>query len=320
MSATLKQVRQACAREIGPFAEVVTTQTSDAATAVYSTALNHSGYPVSAFDGSWIYVTASTLADVVGRQGQVIKDGYLNTNGRLSLSTSLNGLTPSGSTFELHGRVPPIAQYGSKGWRELANEALRDLWLADHRIAVATQDGIYSYDLSAYPWLIRPDRLEAVLDPPPLPNRPPRETWRTWMLRRDGASLVLDLNAPYPANTTFYLKIARRPADTLINGADSTTGLVSDADTTPLELDDVVTVTLLHAYRWLAARAPEQRAAYWRQMAAEQEARARRIAQYETHEPPAPEQAAAPAPVDPRLAARNAARAAYLEASGQARP
>lgn len=255
------------------------------------------------YNGAYVYVQSGTG---VGEQWVVKENSYVASTGTITTqrSTGFDTSPTAGSVIEITRLFPSISTATATGtqtedtdYRTLVNRALSYLLVPD-QISVTTVADQQEYSLSTYAaWLDRPARLAAVLDPPRATGWPSKRTWRRWELNLDGPtpSLVF-IDRAYPTSgATFELDVLR-PADTLISGVESSTGLASDTDTAVPAVNDVVTVGLMLAYESLANRSPGRpNGDYLKRWAAQIEL-ARRMARYDrSQETPQQQQAAAPA-------------------------
>lgn len=239
-----------------------------------STALRQAGADPQRFDGCYAYVLAGVN---INEQRGI--SGYLPDLGALRFDGVMASVFADGDTLDVAGPLPFIkGRDGRPGLREAANLALRDLWTPD-TISLTSQANQVEYAVPT--WLNREDRLVVVKEPGFVSWQQPVPTRRRYRLRIDGPTPYLQLLSPFRrSGVPFYLE-TRRPADTLISDADSTTGLVSGSDTAAPELADIVTGGLFHAYRMLAAVATDEKQRdHWQQLAALQEPKFRALERY----------------------------------------
>lgn len=303
MASTLAQYRQGLARALDDL-EVYLASGGSGSTVVASGLINSAtNASTGRYNGAYVYISAGTG---IGNQSVVKEAGYAPSTGTLTIldSTGWDTSPASGSTVEITRLFPalqaataPSSYSDGNDYRALVNRALSYLLVPD-QVSVTTVADQQEYSLSTYAaWLDRPARLAAVLDPPRATGWPSKRTWRRWELNLDGPtpSLVF-LDRAYPTSgATFELDVLR-PADTLISGVESSTGLSADTDTAVPAVNDVVTVGLMLAYESLANRSPGRpNGDYLKRWAAQIEL-ARRVARYDrSQETPQQQQAAAPA-------------------------
>lgn len=302
MASTRLQYRQELARALDDL-EVYLASSGTSTTVVCSNLIN-SGTNVSAdrYNGRYVYISAGTG---VGSQSVVKTAGYAPSTGTLTILDSGGWATSpgSGSTVELTALFPAInaataASSFSDGhdYQSLVNRALSMILVPDV-LSVTTVADQQEYALSTYAyWLDRPSRLLGVLDPPRATGWSTKRTWRRWELQLDGGTPTLQfIDRAYPVSgATFELQVLR-PADTLISGAESSTGLSADTDTAVPAVNDVVTVGLMLAYESLANRSPGRPNGDYLKRWAAQIDLARRVARYDRSQETPQQQAAAPA-------------------------
>ena len=295
---SLSTLYRAVARELGPVGIPTTTATAvgpDPARwiiAVQSAAptVRIDGAPPERWVGAWAYLATGALATQQRRVAWSVPEA-----GALAMDALFGDTVATGVEVVLSYPLPVIGQHDSVGLADIVRMALRDLWAEDY-LDLTTVAAQREYSLSTYTdWLNRDDRILGLYDPPRFagaPRRPSRfgERGRGWDVKFDGGAATLQLlDAAYAASGfTFQLRV-RRPAYSLVSGSESTTGPTTDAATVTAELDDVVVVSLLHAYRALAGYRwlPEDERQRFAGLIPEQEARARALRSYEPREQPA---------------------------------
>lgn len=226
-----------------------TLASSSASTMVISALVNATANAsTQAYDDRYVYVPSTAEQVRVRPGGYAPSTGtlthYPNSSNPGAVAVVLTHLFPikGGVLGESFAYVPGI------------NAALRMLLVEDEVTqAITTSD---EYALSQA-WLDRPERLRYVLEPSPIAGRRPINAgWRGWRLDPNGPTSTLRFDAPFSTASGNLTLGVLRPADTLINGADSTTGLVAESDTAVPTIDEVVTVYLMLAQRALMARQP----------------------------------------------------------------
>ena len=247
------------------------------------------------FDDWRLQVLASPGGQLTVGQSRVLAPGsYDPAIGTLTVErvfAGSSGVPGVGDIAEILPYFPAVrGQLADVGYLELINLALRDLW-TDDLVTLTTVANVHDYDLSTRTWLDRPERLRRVLDPPRASGYPAAPAWRRPELLINGPNPLLRFRTPYTASGEEILLEVRRPADTLVNGADSVLGLTSDASTAVPEVREVVTVALYYAYRALRDRGGED-APRWAALADRQQKLARKLERYFPRERPAGPEAA----------------------------
>jgi hypothetical protein len=215
------------------------------------------------YNSYWVYVSTGAQA---GQQWKVKTGGYAPSTGTLTMTTT-GGAPGAGDTIEITHLFPSNSTGTSAlgedvSYRTIINRALSRLLVLDSLTLPLTTSQTYS--LAAYPWLDREERLIEVREPGPTGGLDIPAGWRRPFLRLDGPTSYLDLTTPFDAGAVGSLTlVVERPADTLVNGADSTVGLSLDTDTAIPSVNDVVTVGLMEAYRALMARGSVAPAGQW---------------------------------------------------------
>ena len=278
--------RKAMAEQLGQYAEILTSdvaQGPDPQRWIVSKDTGHGdGLLQDTATGRWIGGWAYVVNGV--RAGTVRRVAHQDpASGSLWLETPFSTALTTNVALEVTSPLPALRHHGVIGLLEILNMALRDLWVPDRLDLTTTTDR--SYSLSTYAaWLTSPDQLIAVYDPPRATGSVRQRSRIDWRLMFDGGTPFLE--APLArgygaAGATFQVEV-RRPAHTLINSAESSAGLVAESSSAQADLEDVVTVGLLHAYRWLSGwreLPPEDRQRY-ADLIPEQEAKARRLPRY----------------------------------------
>lgn len=294
--ATERAIRQALARSLDDIG-VYTVISSTATTAT----LNHwaitlTGASDRRYDGRWIFVKSSGPGPV---QRAIKPDGYAVATG---VVTAMNDsgwdttLNPN-DEVEITGLFPSAPYDGPGGedtdYRSLINRGLARLLIED-RLDVTTvaDQWAYPFSLTTYPWLDRMTRVMAVLDPPRATGLPRRETWRRHHWKIDGGAMTLEFDdRPYPTSgATFQVKVLR-PANTLVNDADSTTGTTAPTDTVVVSVEEAVTAARLYAFEALLTRSKGRPSGDWSGQYAEAKEAAMRLARWDVSQDAAPEPA-----------------------------
>lgn len=206
------------------------------------------GDPSMRWEGAWLYVANGAQAGAQRRcvfarpeLGALAMDAPFATALAASVETVVT--TP----------FPVTRQHDVPGLLQLVVQGLRDFWVED-LVAVTTVAGATSYGLSAQAgWLDGRDRVIELIEPPLVADYAGRPRTAPWELRVvAGVPTLVLLTRPWrTSGYTAYLRV-RRPAYTLVGGAESTTGPTATTDTVLAQVADAVPVGLLHAYRWLS--------------------------------------------------------------------
>lgn len=293
--ATTRQYRQALARsldDLGVFT-VLSSTTNTITLQHWQTSLANASER--RYDGRWILVKSAGF----GTQRSIRPGSYDPATATL---TSLNdsGWDTSltlGDEVEITGLFPSMPSDTPGGedvdYLTLINRGLGRLLIED-RLDVTTvaDQWTYAFSLTTYPWFDRMTRVMAVLDPPRATGLPRRETWRRHHWKIDGGAMTLEFDdRPYPTSgATFQVKVLR-PADTLINGADSTTGLANNTDTAVPSIEEVVTAARVYAFEALLTRSKGRPSGDWSGQYAEAKEAAMRLARWDRSQDAAPEPA-----------------------------
>jgi hypothetical protein len=236
------------------------------------------GASTTRYDGA--FVCAVTGA-VPGQQRRVRTAGYAPSTGTLTVYPAWNApdvldevdITRLFPVITASANVSPA---GDVDYRTLTNRALERYPVPD-RLALTTVSGQYAYSLAAYGhWISSEDHVGRLLGPPILSGYPPAEEtrWRFGRIAFDGGAPTLYLRAPYTTDGETFLLDVVRPASSLVNGAESTTGLsaFTDAVADQVRLEDFLVLGMDEAYRALANRGADGRP--WAPLAEHQQARA----------------------------------------------
>ena len=145
------------------------------------------------------------------------------------------------------------------------------MWTED-RLEVVS-DGRRIFSLARWPWLDDEQRIVGLLDPSADADTPAERSFGRWKLVRDADRYSLELPWAYTAGQTYRL-VVRRPLHTRIKRrgawAESTVGLVDDADEFAWRLNDVKVVALHYAYKALSLHGAESTRTMWELKAARQ--------------------------------------------------
>lgn len=250
METRLDAARRALGKEIGGMASFTATGGSTT-TAIIPSVFDSDSLPASALAHAWLF--GPTV--VAPQQRRINADGLTPTNGTITLDGALGSAVTASMLVEIHSRLPatsqPVTANGLAlvlGLHEALNLALRHLLLLGHSYALSVASGTHEFTLPS--WLDRPSRLVDVRDPNAL-GTGMRSTHRLWEFRRGSAGTnTIYFREPYPAAGEVEL-VTNRPADTLISGADSSAGLVAEADTCEPALNDLVKVAKAFCYQAL---------------------------------------------------------------------
>lgn len=251
-SSTRLHIRQALqlALEDGGFSYTVASATANTITisALISGATNISS---ARYNGAYWSITSGAA---IGQSRKVRTDGYAKATGAFTVDPAWTSIPAPGVTAELTWLFPAEAQNATDdAYNPLINRGLSRLSIPDS--VAAANSGTYQIDLATWPWLDRPERLREVREPGPISSgRLISAEWRDIKRVFDGGSARLELGrALEPLHTGLLLDVMR-PANTWVNGAESTTGMTTDTDTVAVSIEDAVTVILPECYQALAAR------------------------------------------------------------------
>ena len=304
MSSTLLAYRNALQRALDDVGLYLVTSVSSVSVLCNSLINSATGASTGRYNGAYAYIQSGTG---VGNQGVIKENSYVPSTGSITIQRSSGWDTSpaAGSVIEITRLFPSIgagsavgAQTDDTDYRSLINRALAYILIPD-QVSVTTVANQQEYSLSTYAyWLDREARLTGVLDPARASGWPTRPTWRRWELQLDGGTPTLQfIDRAYPTSGATFEVVVRRPADTLISGAESTTGLSADTDTAVPAVNDVVTVGLMLAYEALMNRSPGRPNGDYLKRWTGQIDLARRVAGYDRTQETPQQQAAAPVAV-----------------------
>lgn len=178
----------------------------------------------------------------------------------------LDGLTGNGlaasTNFTLTRPLPVLTTHGVTGLIAHVQRACRDVWFEDRLdLSAVTVAGAYTVSLSAQAaWLDSEDRVLKDAQGRPCLYDPPAQTGYPQQLKParygglilDGGSPTLRLAWPYTTTGAVAQLGVIRPAYSLVNAAEDPDGPSLDADLLSADATELVDVTLLHCYRYLA--------------------------------------------------------------------
>ncbi len=181
--------------------------------------------------------------------GAIMLDGQLGS-----------GTAGIGVTYEVTWPLPLFTTGAVPGLAKMIQQACRDVSFVD-RIDLTTVAGSYLATVSAQlDWLDSENRVvrdaqgRPGLYDPSIDGAYPGQhaPWRYGQLRLDGGSVSLQLKRAYlSSGATAQLEVIR-PAYSLVNGAESTTGPAGPTNTIGADPTEVVAVAKLKAYQYLA--------------------------------------------------------------------
>lgn len=293
---TKLEYRQAVARRINGFGPFTGTG-GDNDEVICTPAFASSVAGVDYNQQVWLFAPGSLeprqrrIASVNTSTGTALLDGPLGSS-----------FAGGGIAFELHSRLP------GKSDNSVALTSVDDcVQTALQHISpprVITLDLVSGQqDYGVPEWFDRPERLVEVREPNAT-NGTMLVSPRTWSYRSTaGGTNSLHVDAPYRfAHGSFSIEVeARAPADTLINGAESSTGLVAEDDWATPPIVDVVEVALVYAYEALALSEEGALSERYARLVDAQLAEAQKVRWYDRFNPIVPNRAlvggAAQAPV-----------------------
>ncbi len=228
-------------------------------------------------DTTWEYQPAGGN---IGEVRRVLKGGLAPATGTVTLSRAHTAATSSATAVEFYGVLPPVSALGRRGLLQAANLALQECWFID-TLQITGVAGQWQYPLTSFPWLRSEEQIVDVWARRggDIRDRLVRQ-WR-W---------INDLDTPQiefrwlfgPADT--IKPVVYRPLDTWINTgagfADSTTGLVSNADQALLTKQGMLNVGLYYCYDFLASEGDVSQRAMWRTLADRQRIKANKWKQW----------------------------------------
>lgn len=286
---TLLAYRRALGYALDDLGEYTVTSATSTTTTVARLADSTANASDRRYDGRWAYISAGFAAG----EGNTVKPaGFAASTGVITYVRGWNTAPHAADTLELTGLFPAVPGLGEDtDYRTVLDRGLGRL-LVEDRLDVTTVADQYTYAFSSstYPWLDRMTRVMAVLDPPRATGLPRRETWRRHRWKIDGGAMTLEFDdRPYPTSGATFQVVVLRPANTLVNGADSTVGLVADTDTAVPSVEEVVTVARMFAFEALLTRSKGRPSGDWAGQYAEAKKDAMRLARYDRSQDAAPE-------------------------------
>lgn len=254
----LDYLRGLLLQELGPFGRYTATGNGavDGTTVICATAFRSSSLSSSSTAYEWLMVPSLN----VPRQRRITKTGLDVASGTLTVDAPLSAQVPATTPFEVSGTIPLEREYNTDdlgsapmmGARECLNASLRLIEIPNSDLTLTIANDQRDYALSTWRWLDRPRRLVDVL------QRNATDTaWvsaksqgHDWEFVEDDDGSVLRFHAPYRIDTGTYTLRLRvlQPADTWINGAASTVGLMLDADTCGSDPDSIIPIAKAYAY------------------------------------------------------------------------
>jgi hypothetical protein len=282
MSTTAREARRALAKALDDI-ETYKISSSTGSTSTIPGLINFTtGASPARFDPRWIFIAEGFA---IGTQNAIKADGYDPATGVVTPLQFWDTTPHANDVADLTGLFPSVGYAGATSpaggvsYYHLINEAARLLIEPDY-IDVVTVANQQAYPLTAQArWLDRPMRVTGVWDPPRDSGWPRTRTSRRWEIRFDGGtpSLVFLDRAYSQAGHTFQISVMR-PGDTLVNGAESSTGVVAETDTLLSSVEDLVDVGLYLAYRTLLHRSFGRPSGNWSELLKDQETRVLRLA------------------------------------------
>jgi hypothetical protein len=267
---SLLSYRRSIAVELGPFV-VSSTSTASGDLVSFTAATLVSGNACGAqFQHHWIYLNASTGANLSAQRQVATNSGYDPDNGSVTVARSWATSVTSGVGFEILSRMPAITdELGNIGIREVVNDTLMSIPPID-LIPVTGVTSQEAYDVTTtYPWLTEKSQIlgiyfQDVTDEVP---KPTNVRWE-WHYDVDAPRLLIP-SERFITGQTFHLKV-RRPAQSWIetNGtwAADTDGLQNDTDEALPLIQVVRAQALSTCYRMLGARdGPDSQRSYFRE-------------------------------------------------------
>ena len=270
MGVSLLQYRRAIAAELGRFVVNTTTTTASDAVSFTCASLASANANSSQFQNCWVYLNATTGANLAACRQIANEAGYDPDNGSFTVARAFATVVAESIGFEISTRLPAVTDdLGQIGIREIVNDTLGTMPPID-LLPVSGASQSSAYDLTVtYPWLTEKSQILGIYfqdttDDYPLP------TFHQWDWQYDAnAPRLLLPSEPFQTGETFYVK-ARRPASTWIKTdgtwAADTNGLQNDADEALPLLAVVRAQALSTAYRLLgAANGPGEYVDYYRE-------------------------------------------------------
>ena len=217
------------------------------------------------YEGGWLYARDGNVA---GEQRRVSSfDGSTGSAARWICSGPFSAIPMAHINWEFGAKLPRITHGQTPGLREIANQAIRKIWVEDRY--TLTGNGTYAYTVPA--WLTRKEQIGEVYDTTVATLNPYR-TERP-RLRLDVESPRLELTTMYSASQTFDVQLfiegnrRLKIGGTWAYQTSPRAGLIDDEDEALVPMDDFLPVALAYAYSAMAWPMPGVKLDYWAEKA-----------------------------------------------------
>lgn len=240
---SLQNLRRLLSTRLGGFGFYTVDEASTSPDTILAPELIGSEDSASAFDNSWIYVTAGNVAPV---QRRISAGGYDPDTGIITVTREFGANPSADAEFEIHTKLPALSMNRVTGLNDIINQTLSVLWTVQ-RIEFPTSSS-ETFTLEE-PWLTNEKQIVDVY-------RPSSDGYRPYKV---GNAYGFEYNADTPFlqgpqnSEEGWLTGVVRPGNTWIKvdgdeWEDSTVGLVSDDDECLFVPQVVIPIALYFAY------------------------------------------------------------------------
>lgn len=238
---TLASARIAAAVRAGAGFQSTCTANGDTSYLV-DDALRDQGADTSFLAGAWVRRPNATSADLLRRFGE---DPFTVASGRLAPVRAWSVAPAVNEAYEVYSVLPPTQQPGSPfGWDQAVREGLLRIWFVDNIVVGEGGNGIYEFDVGAYPAVrdryLRDVKIRNTDSAGRISEFSMRKNGRRAFLREDGPGRTLVLSGA-PALGRQVVAVVNRQADPVYQ----------DDDYIPIREDLVSIAAVVAAYRHL---------------------------------------------------------------------
>jgi len=269
---TLLAYRRAIAAELGPLPVHTTSTAASDLVSFTCASLVSANVSGAQFHSAWVYLNASTGANLAAQRAVLKQGGYDPDAGSVTVARAFSTIVTASMGLEIHTVLPALTdEMGVRGIREILNEDVLPSMPPLDLIPVTGVTAQAAYDVTTtYSWLTDKSQILGIYfqetgDEYP---KPTGNTW-DWLYDASDPRLLLP-GEPFTTGETFYLKV-HRPAQTWIQQVGGswtadTDGLQYDNDAALPLLAIVKAQALSVCYRMLGSRqGPDKYISYMRE-------------------------------------------------------
>lgn len=269
---SLLAYRRAIAAELGPLPLHTTSTAASDLVSFTCASLVSANVSGAQFHSAWVYLNASTGANVATQRAILKQGGYDPDAGSITVARSFSTSVTSGIGLEIHTVLPALTdEMGNRGIREILNEDVLPSMPPIDLLPVSGVTSQAAYDVTTtYPWLTDKGQILGIYFQDTGDEYPVRTGYAwDWLYDADSPRLILP-GEPFLTGQTFYIK-AHRPAQTWIQQVGGswtadTDGLQYDNDAALPLLNVVKAQALSVCYRMLGSRqGPDKYISYMRE-------------------------------------------------------